>query len=109
MRLYCLMAWLKYQMAAGVSPLPFWVIGCLGLFIPSAVSVHAVHIISCCPGASDDVILSFIHRLRPSRTIAAFALVQICRIYLLLLFCFIHVIYTRFDRRPDVAPAALDA
>jgi len=58
----------------------------------SAVSVHAVHIILCCPGASDDVILSFIHRLRPSQTIAAFALVQKCQIYLLLLFRFIHII-----------------
>jgi hypothetical protein len=93
MRLYCLMAWLKYQMAAGASPLPFWVMGCLSLFIPaattvifSAVSVHAAHIISCYPATSDDVILSLIHRLRASRTIAAFALVQKCRIYLLLLF-----------------------
>src|ERR1700689_4339541 len=106
---------LKYQMAASVSPLPFWVMGCLNLFIPvaaavvlSAVSVHVVHIISCCPATSDDVILSLIHRLRLSRTIAAFALVQKCRIYLLLLFCFVHIIYMHFDCRPDVAPTVLD-
>ena len=116
MRLYCLTAWLKYQMAAGVLPLPFWVMGCLSLFIPvaatvalSAVSVHAVHIFLCCPGASDDVILSFIHCLRPSQTIAAFALVWQCQIYLQLLFRFICVIYTHFYCSPDVVPAALDA
>jgi hypothetical protein len=70
MRLYYLMAWLKYQMAAGTSPLHFWVMGCLSLFILvaatvilSAVSVHAAHVISCYPATSDDVILSLIHRL----------------------------------------------